>query len=95
MNRNEIQKMSFESKNEFLFYMKSIEDIGLWNSEKVIFLKYLKKDDNILDLGCGIGRTTFNLYNLGFTNIIGIDYSSLYIEPVSYTHLTLPTIYSV
>lgn len=50
-------------------------EVGLWESEKYVFQKYLKKDDRILDLGCGTGRTTFHLYNLGFTKIMGVDYT--------------------
>jgi len=56
-------------------YGKSIDKSGLWQSEKVMFEKYVKKTDKILDLGCGAGRTTINLYRLGYQNIIGLDIS--------------------
>ena len=48
-------------------------DAGLWASEKYVFEKYVHLENNILDLGCGAGRTTFALYQLGFKNIQGID----------------------
>ena len=54
-------------------YSKMTTELGLWESEKYAFNKYLNQSDNILDLGCGTGRTTFPLHQLGFTNIIGVD----------------------
>ena len=55
-------------------YTKAIEEIGLWESEKYVFNKYFTdKDKSILDIGCGAGRTTFALYELGHHNIIGLD----------------------
>ena len=39
------------------------------------FKKYVLKEMNILDVGCGYGRTLNELYNLGFKNLNGIDYS--------------------
>lgn len=54
-------------------YAAFTREVGLWASEKYIFQKYLKTSDHILDLGCGTGRTTFSLFDLGFTNIIGVD----------------------
>ncbi len=54
-------------------YGEAIETVGLWDSEKIIFTKYLSRDSHILDLGCGAGRTTINLFKLGYQNIIGLD----------------------
>lgn len=39
------------------------------------FKRYVSKDMSILDVGCGYGRTLNLLYNNGFKNLTGIDYS--------------------
>lgn len=56
-------------------YAGAVEDIGLWKSEEWVFTKYFGQGDQILDIGCGTGRTTFGLYERGFKNITGLDYS--------------------
>ena len=61
-------------------YSEAIEQVGLWNSEKIVFDKYIDKNDKILDLGCGAGRTTINLFKNGFTNIIGLDIADKLID---------------
>ena len=40
------------------------------------FAKYIKKDSRILDVGCGYGRTLDELYQNGYQNLVGIDFSS-------------------
>lgn len=44
------------------------------------FSKYVKKDDCILDVGCGYGRTLDELYQNGYRNLMGIDFSTGMIE---------------
>lgn len=63
----------FNSPNRVRHYKKAIKEIGLWRSEKEIFREYLQTKDKILDLGCGAGRVTFGLYDLGYERIIGVD----------------------
>lgn len=44
------------------------------------FSKYVRKDDFILDVGCGYGRTLNELNLYGFKNLMGIDFSDGMIE---------------
>lgn len=61
-------------------YADFTRNVGLWDAEAYVFEKYLHKEDHILDLGCGTGRTTFPLYKSGFRNIVGVDLTSEMIE---------------
>ena len=53
-------------------YVKESEDD--WKDKKYIdmFLKYLDKNMNILDIGCGVGELTEYISNKGH-NVLGID----------------------
>ena len=56
------------------------DKIGLSQVEKTIVKKYFtRKNANVLDIGCGIGRTTIPLSEAGF-NVIGIDFSETLIN---------------
>jgi len=52
-----------------------VEEIGLWESEKMMIKKYFIPESRILDIGCGAGRTTIGLYRLGYHLIEGLDLS--------------------
>ncbi|MGZ7118953.1 MAG: class I SAM-dependent methyltransferase [Methanobacterium sp.] len=39
------------------------------------FKKHVSKENKILDLGCGYGRILNELYNHGFDDLTGVDYS--------------------
>ncbi len=39
------------------------------------FARYVNRDSQILDVGCGYGRTLDELHHNGYRNLIGIDFS--------------------
>jgi len=56
-----------------------------------VFSKYISKNDTILDIGCGYGRTLDQLYEKGYNNLYGIDFSKNMIDrgKLQYPHLNL------
>ena len=51
----------------------------LYPQEKFLFEKYYKPGDRILDLACGLGRTTLRLHEMGFS-VRGLDASEVLIN---------------
>lgn len=68
-------KSYFENLNVVADYAKAVDQVKLWNSEAIIFSKYIKTTDTILELGCGAGRIGINLARNGYTNIKITDFS--------------------
>ena len=54
-------------------------EIGLWPSEESLILEYVPDGANILDLGCGAGRTSIPLAEMGL-EVTGIDISERMVE---------------
>jgi ubiquinone/menaquinone biosynthesis C-methylase UbiE len=53
--------------------------IGLWPAEETLVLEYVPDDARLLDIGCGAGRTSVPLAEMGL-QVVGIDLSPTMVE---------------
>lgn len=70
----------FEKAQVVCDYARAVEEVGLWNSEKIVFGQCFSPDMRILELGCGAGRIAHGLCGLGFKNVTATDFSESMIE---------------
>lgn len=61
-------------------YAKAVANVGLWESEKLLFSRYFSKKQNLLDLGCGAGRVTIGLWEAGYERVLGTDLAESMVE---------------
>lgn len=70
---NQFVKEIYNEDEMINYYSDLAQNIGLFECEKILFQKYFNFKDKILDIGCGAGRTTIPIYNMGYKDIIGLD----------------------
>ena len=70
---SEIVRGYFNNEATVRHYARAVANVGLWESEKLLFAKWLRLDSRILDLGCGAGRVAIGLWEEGFTDVRGAD----------------------
>ena len=68
----------FSSLAAMVYYLKESTK-GFWVSEEVLIEKYFASGSRVLDVGCGIGRTTLPLAALNY-RVTGLDLTPTFIE---------------
>lgn len=68
----------FSTDDEVSHYEQLIET-GLFEAERTLIDRYYTPGESVLDVGCGVGRTTVKLDELGF-EVLGVDASRPQIE---------------
>ena len=62
-------------------YQEATEKVGLWSSEEIIFRKtFCDPTLKVLELGCGVGRISYGLWSLGYTDVVATDFSKAMIK---------------
>lgn len=74
---------SYEVSGTVNEYREAAEEVGLWDSERIMMEKYVAKECSILDIGCGAGRTSLGLYKLGYSEIEAFDLAAGMVEAAS------------
>ena len=64
---------------DYYTYFQSVDNSA---KEAKFIIKFLdlKKEDHILDIGCGNGRHLLKLHKAGFRNLTGVDFSENFVE---------------
>jgi len=73
LKKNVIRE-AYEDPNIVASYASTNYDKGLWKSERILIQRYFPVNGHILDIGCGAGRTTIPLAQMGY-RVIGVDLS--------------------
>lgn len=79
MNAEEVRNY-FSKDGVVCDYARAVLQVGLWESEKIVFEKYFAKDCKLLELGCGAGRIAHGLFARGFSKLTSSDFSPKMIE---------------
>ena len=70
----------FSAPDVVMDYARAAVNVGLWDSEKILFEKFLPRPAKILELGCGAGRVAFGLSRLGYTALTATDFAPPMVE---------------
>lgn len=72
----EIVRADFNSVESVLHYARAAERLGLWQSELAMIERFFpRKSARLLEAGCGAGRVTLALAELGYTRITAFDFA--------------------
>mgnify|MGYP001224218888 CR=1 FL=1 len=77
----ETVRADFNAIESVRHYARSVERVGLWASELAMIERcFPKKSMRLLEAGCGTGRATFGLHELGFKRIVAFDFAEELLE---------------
>ena len=70
-------RADFNDLTAVLHYTRAAHDLGLWASERIIIERtFTDRAAPLLEAGCGAGRVTLGLWELGYRNLTAFDFAS-------------------
>ena len=57
-------------------YARAAHSLGLWKSEKLLIERFFPdQSTRLIEAGCGAGRVTLGLWELGYENLVAFDFA--------------------
>jgi SAM-dependent methyltransferase len=70
-------KANFNGFASVLHYARAAHNLGLWESERLLFERFLPAPPaRLLEAGCGAGRVTLGLWQAGYRSITAFDFAA-------------------
>lgn len=70
-------RTDFSDLTAVLHYTRAAHDLGLWQSERILIERYFShRGLSLLEAGCGAGRVTLGLWNLGYRKLTAFDFAA-------------------
>jgi SAM-dependent methyltransferase len=69
-------RADFNDLTAVLHYTRAAHDLGLWASERKLIARFFPDQTvPLLEAGCGAGRVTIGLWEMGYRNITAFDFA--------------------
>ena len=71
-----IVRADFNAVEAVVHYTRAAHRLGLWESERLLIERFFpEKTAALLEAGCGAGRATLGLWELGYRNLTAFDFA--------------------
>jgi SAM-dependent methyltransferase len=72
----------FNDPSVVMHYTRAAHQLGLWASERLLIERWLPdRTAPLLEVGCGAGRVSLGLWDLGYRCLIAADFAEELLEP--------------
>ena len=69
-------RADFNDLLSVVHYTRAAHELGLWKSERLLIERFLPdRAAPLLEAGCGAGRVTIGLWELGYRNLVAFDFA--------------------
>ena len=73
---SETVRADFNDPVAVVHYARAAHFLGLWKSERTLVDRFFPdREGKLLEAGCGAGRVTLGLWEMGFTQIVAFDFA--------------------
>lgn len=70
----ETVRANFAGRKSVEHYVRAVTGVGLWVSEERVLTQVFRPDETLLEVGCGAGRGSIGLWELGYRYLLGVDF---------------------